>query len=175
MADEDLSAELLGFQLSDSDGEDADADANPGVGTGAEPDKAARTAQSEEAFQAVKRTYRVKVENGEIWRTIKLPLPTDIAVTKPGAQALLHAVEELYFFQRYAEGAAFVRRVLSSDNNRDSNGDSATVDEDGDGTTAAPALDEDTRKTLRYYEMRCMQRQQGAGVMTADANTNTVT
>lgn len=72
MTDEDLSAELLGFQLSDSDGENADANAHAGLGAGAgaEPERAARTAQSEEAFQAVKRSYRVKVENGEVCHKI---------------------------------------------------------------------------------------------------------
>lgn len=81
----------------------------------------------------------------QIWRTINLPLDpgAGAAVTKPEAQALLHAVEELYFFRRYGEGAAFVRRVLN-----------------GDG--AAPGLDEDTRKMLRYYETRCVQRQREA-------------
>ncbi len=66
-------------------------------------------------------------------------------MTKPEAQALLHAVEELYFFRRYAEGAAFVRRVLDGDG-------------DGDGDNGAPGLDEETRKLLRYYETRCVQR-----------------
>ena len=33
-------------------------------------------------------------------------------VTKPDAQALLHAVEELYYFKRFREGVDFVRRVL---------------------------------------------------------------
>lgn len=91
----------------------------------------------------------------QIWRTINLPLDpgAGAAVTKPEAQALLHAVEELYFFRRYGEGAAFVRRVLNGDGDGDG-------DRSGDG--AAPGLDEDTRKMLRYYETRCVQRQREA-------------
>lgn len=69
MADnnENLSSGLLGIQLSDSEVEDA---AVPSAV--AEPDKkskASRTAQSEEEFEAVKRSYRVKVENGEVCST----------------------------------------------------------------------------------------------------------
>ena len=58
-------------------------------------------------------------------------------VTKPDAQALLHAVEELYYFKRFREGVDFARRVL---------------DQSGDG------LDEDARKTLEHYAARCQSR-----------------
>lgn len=54
--DEVLDSGLFGIQLADSDEETADVAA----------EKAARVGQSEEAFQAVKRSYRVKVENGEV-------------------------------------------------------------------------------------------------------------
>jgi hypothetical protein len=53
---------------------------------------------------------------------------------------VLHAVEELYFFRRYQEGAEFARRVLEG--------------EDGE----SGGLDEDTRKLLSYYEGRCAQK-----------------
>ncbi|KAI1085105.1 hypothetical protein F5B20DRAFT_521008 [Whalleya microplaca] len=128
MADDlDNESGLFGIQLSDSD-EDSPKDLT------------ARNAQSEEAFQAVRKEYRVKVENGEIWKTIKLPLGPQ--VSKPEAQALLHAVEELYFFRRYGEGARFVAAVL-------------------DGGDGAAGLDADTRKLLRYYEKRCNERADG--------------
>ncbi|RYP65902.1 hypothetical protein DL769_006188 [Monosporascus sp. CRB-8-3] len=136
MEDSDLDSGLLGIQLS-SDAEDG-AD-KKSAAADAEAERAARVAQSEEAFQAVKKSYRVKVENGEIWSTIRLPLGRR-RVSKPKAQALLHAVEELYFFRRYAEGAAFVRRVLN----------------DGDG--GGPGLDDDTRDLLRYYEKKCVEK-----------------
>lgn len=74
----------------------------------------------------------------QIWRSIKLPL--NPRVTKQEAQAVLHAVEELYFLQRYAEGAAFVMRVLDVEGS-DSSG-----------------LDEDTRKLLVRYQQKCSQR-----------------
>ncbi|KAI0012661.1 hypothetical protein F4779DRAFT_614385 [Xylariaceae sp. FL0662B] len=130
---------LFGIQLSDSDG---DANAKNA------PPAPARDAQSEEAFEAVRRTYRAKVENGEIWKTIKLPLGPH--VSKPEAQALLHAVEELYFFRRYAEGARFVTAVLGTT--------TAAAAADAD---AAAGLDEDTRRLLRYYEKRCNERAEG--------------
>ncbi|RYO85245.1 hypothetical protein DL766_000111 [Monosporascus sp. MC13-8B] len=135
MEDSELDSGLLGIQLS-SDAEDG-ADSKSAAAD-IESERAARVAQSEEAFQAVKNSYRVKVENGEIWSTIKLPLGPR-RVSKPEAQALLHAVEELYFFRRYAEGAAFVRRVL----------------DDGGGV---PELDGDTRDLLRYYEKKCVEK-----------------
>ncbi|RYP68540.1 hypothetical protein DL771_006617 [Monosporascus sp. 5C6A] len=136
MEDSELDSGLLGIQLS-SDAEDG-GDTRSATAD-IEAERVARVAQSEEAFQAVKKSYRVKVENGEIWSTIQLPLGPR-RVSKPEAQALLHAVEELYFFRRYAEGAAFARRVLN-----DCGGD-------------APGLDDDTRDLLRYYEKKCVEK-----------------
>ncbi|KAF4837233.1 hypothetical protein CGCTS75_v001406 [Colletotrichum tropicale] len=95
-----------------------------------------RDHQSEEAFQELRATYRVKEQNGEVWKTIELPL-TPGPASKPVLQELLHAVEELYFFRRYEEGAAFVRRVL-------------------DGSEAA--LDRDTKDMLSRYEAKCRSR-----------------
>jgi hypothetical protein len=60
-------------------------------------------------------------------------------VSKPQAQELLHAVEELYFFRRYSEGVDFVRKVLG----------------EGGG---ADGLDDDTRELLGYYERKCVER-----------------
>ncbi|KAI2625651.1 hypothetical protein GGR54DRAFT_509106 [Hypoxylon sp. NC1633] len=142
--DPDLDSGLLGIQLSDSeDGANTSNGTEPVEGTAPKKDQASRTAQSEEEFLAVKREYKVKVENGEIWKTIKLPLGP-ARIPKPEAQALLHAVEELYFFRRYAEGAQFVRAVL--DGHRDG-------EEEG-----TPGLDDDTRKLLRYYEKKCDEK-----------------
>ncbi|KAI0150912.1 hypothetical protein BJ166DRAFT_534689 [Pestalotiopsis sp. NC0098] len=127
------------FSISISDGDDSAPEA-------AEPSKStttakvpgtARIAQSEDEFQAVKHGYRVKVENGELWKDIQLPLGDK--VTKPEMQALLHAVEELYFFKRYDEGAAFVKRVLDSEG-------------------ASGGLDEDATKLLRYYQSKCEEK-----------------
>ncbi|OTB01155.1 hypothetical protein M426DRAFT_323671 [Hypoxylon sp. CI-4A] len=144
--DPDLDSGLFGIQLSDSE------DSEPAEGE--QPKKrdeqvaskpTSRTAQSEEEFQAVRRDYKVKVENGEIWKTIKLPLSGAGSIPKPEAQALLHAVEELYFFRWYAEGAEFVRAVLGR-GMKDF------------GEDLAPALDMDTRGLLRYYEKKCQEK-----------------
>ncbi|KAI0836690.1 hypothetical protein F5Y06DRAFT_100990 [Hypoxylon sp. FL0890] len=143
--DPDLDSGLFSIQLSDS--EDGANGTEPAEGSRPQKDEistpADRTAQSEEEFQAVRKEYRVKVENGEIWKTIKLPLGPG-RIPKPEAQALLHAVEELYFFRRYADGAQFVREVLGR-------GISEGHDE-------APALDSDTRELLRYYERKCNEK-----------------
>ncbi|KAI1340389.1 hypothetical protein F5Y15DRAFT_56523 [Xylariaceae sp. FL0016] len=105
----DLDSGLFGIQLSDSED------------SSAKDEAPARNAQSEEAFQKVKKQYKVKAEDGE-----------------PESQATLHAVEELYFFGRFEEGAAFASVVLNAES---------------DGR-----LDEDTRKMMRYYEKKCIEK-----------------
>ncbi|KAL2019700.1 hypothetical protein VTK56DRAFT_9237 [Thermocarpiscus australiensis] len=157
---EAIDSNLLLITLSDSDSEPAEAapPADPSSTlsqNGAASDRhhhqsarAERTALSEPAFQALKQSYRPKVENGEIHKNIRLPLPASPdPLPKPQAQELLHAVEELYFFRRYAEAAGFVRRVLGSD------------DDDGGGAR----VDEETRRLLRYYEGRCIARMRPDG------------
>ncbi|KAI1477497.1 hypothetical protein F4774DRAFT_389363 [Daldinia eschscholtzii] len=145
--DPDLDSGLFGIQLSDS--EDGSNDSEPAEGTRPKKGEASapvdRTAQSEEEFQAVRREYKVKVENGEIWKTIKLPLGPG-RVPKPEAQALLHAVEELYFFRRYSDGAKFARAILSGGENENGNGEGPI------------GLDEDTKKLLKYYESKCIEK-----------------
>lgn len=71
----------------------------------------------------------------QIWKTVSLPLGP--SVSKPQAQELLHAVEELYFFRRYGDAAAFIRSVL----------------DEQQGTSNG--LDEETRNLLTYYETKC--------------------
>jgi hypothetical protein len=61
MAAEDVDAGLFNILLSDSD-----ADAGSGSEAGKQDAKADRTAMSENAFQALKAEYKVKVENGEV-------------------------------------------------------------------------------------------------------------
>ncbi|KAK9445457.1 hypothetical protein VB005_00568 [Metarhizium brunneum] len=98
--------------------------------------KADRTGQSEADFQAVKRDYRVRVENGEIYKHVTLPLQP--GTNKMRTQELIHAVEELYFFRRYQEGADLVKRAL----------------ENG----GAETLDNDSRQLLESYEKKCSQK-----------------
>lgn len=63
MDDED--GGLLSIALSDSDSDQQ---------TCASTTKASRTGQSEEAYQAVKRSYHVKIENGNVSPTLPPPL-----------------------------------------------------------------------------------------------------
>ncbi|KAF7549595.1 hypothetical protein G7046_g8291 [Stylonectria norvegica] len=105
--------------------------------------EARRTGQTEEAFQAVKRDYRPKVENGEasspswaafhhIYKTVKLPL--DASASKQEVQEAVHAFEELYFFRQYEHALRFLRDVLRS----------------------SGGLDDETRQLLRTYEDKCL-------------------
>ncbi len=71
-----------------------------------------------------------------------MQLPLGPQVSKPEAQTLLHAVEELYFFRRFSESARFARSVIDDD-------------------AGAGKLDEDTVKTLLYYERKCNDKING--------------
>jgi hypothetical protein len=76
---EELDPGFLAISISDDDDSAAEA---------AEPKQAripgtARTGQSEEDFQAVRRTYRVKIENGEVSLPYPLLFPVPISYT-PG-------------------------------------------------------------------------------------------
>ncbi|KAH7325818.1 hypothetical protein B0I35DRAFT_474552 [Stachybotrys elegans] len=95
-----------------------------------------RTGQSESEFQAVKRDYRIKVENGHIYEHITLPLSDDSK--KAQIQEVMHAVEELYFFRRYQDAIDLVNKVLDPDQ--------------------GGMVDDALRDTLTLYQSRCRQR-----------------
>lgn len=71
----------------------------------------------------------------QIWKTATLPL--EGSASKPQAQQLLHAIEELYFFRRFDEGARFARRVLD---------------------TSSAALDDEHRSVVALYEEKCLNK-----------------
>lgn len=73
----------------------------------------------------------IKLTWGQIWKTVKAPIDNP---TKQESQTILHAIEELYFFRRYAEALQVVRDVLRGD------------------------LGEDFRKLVKKYEARCEGR-----------------
>ncbi|PNP43266.1 hypothetical protein TGAMA5MH_04723 [Trichoderma gamsii] len=99
--------------------------------------KSRRTGQTEDEFQAVKNTYRAKVENGNIQQTITLPL--EPGANKQHVQEVLHAAEELYFFRRYQEVVDLVSRVLTPEGDKG-------------------GLDEETKQILSMYQSRCRQK-----------------
>ncbi|ROV99602.1 hypothetical protein VPNG_07715 [Cytospora leucostoma] len=122
------------FNISISDSEEDDVDVSHGIAQGGA--KRDRTGQSEAQFEAVKRDYRAKIENGNIYKSVKLPSHGQQKLSKQEAQELLHAVEELYFYRRYDEAVAFVGRVF-----------------EGDG--AGEGLERDVRDLLKTYEQKC--------------------
>ncbi|KAI2606436.1 uncharacterized protein GGS25DRAFT_390399 [Hypoxylon fragiforme] len=157
-----LSPGLFDIHLSDSE-DNNDEPAEGSSNSSASRTPADRTAQSEEEFRAVKAAYRVKVENGEIWKTAPRPI-ANAPVPKPEAQTLLHAVEELYFFRRYDEGARFVDGVLGGGGGGGGRVDTAVANEDGGrDDKGALGLDRSTRELLRYYQKRCIERGGGRG------------
>ncbi|KAK0627022.1 hypothetical protein B0T14DRAFT_425051 [Immersiella caudata] len=131
----ELDSGLLSISL-DSDSE-PDSTGVPVECTPSAPSRADRTALSDSAFQRLKETYKPKVENGEIRSTVTFPVGT----SKPEAQEILHAAEELYFFRRYEEAVKFVERVFS----------------EGDGK-GEENLDGDTKRLLRHYEWKARGR-----------------
>ncbi|KAG9243015.1 hypothetical protein BJ878DRAFT_512641 [Calycina marina] len=73
--------------------------------------KLPRDYQSEEAFLEVKKTWKPKVETGNIGGSIRLKSK---GTTKQDSQAIMHAIEELYFEKEYGKAAGLARCVLSS-------------------------------------------------------------
>ncbi|CAG8952358.1 hypothetical protein HYFRA_00001104 [Hymenoscyphus fraxineus] len=68
-----------------------------------------RDFQSPSSFEDQKRNWRAKFEIGELHKTLHLP-PSN--PSKPISQTILHAIEELYFFRRYAEALAVAEETL---------------------------------------------------------------
>ncbi|KAK3328342.1 hypothetical protein B0T19DRAFT_424239 [Cercophora scortea] len=169
MDDDNLNSGFLNISISDSE-DDSGSDSSsrsPADGTTAitcKPDEPVsradrRNALSESDFQILRQSYRPKVENGDIYKTITIPLNPTSAKSKPVNQELLHAVEELYFFRRYHEAVQFVHDVLASGEG------------EGEGEGAG-LLEEDTSKLLRYYQAKCserllqaMERETGSGAV----------
>ncbi|KAF8862413.1 hypothetical protein BDZ45DRAFT_617207 [Acephala macrosclerotiorum] len=78
----------------------------------AREEKVPRDFQSEEDFQKVVKTWRPKVEIGEIWKTLKLPLDNP---SKPDSQTIMHAIEELYYLKRYEEALKVTEKALEGE------------------------------------------------------------
>ncbi|TVY16257.1 hypothetical protein LARI1_G006372 [Lachnellula arida] len=93
--------------------------------------KVPRDFQSEEDFQRQRAAWRPKIESGELWKTLQLPIDNP---SKPESQTMLHAIEELYFFRRYEEAAQVIAKVLRGQ------------------------LDAGFRKVVVGYEERCEAR-----------------
>ncbi|UPL00620.1 hypothetical protein LCI18_011554 [Fusarium solani-melongenae] len=112
---------LANFSIADVSSDEAEADTK----------ETRRTGQTEEAWRAIQRDYKTKVENGDIHKKIKLPLGP--GASKMDIQELIHAVEELYFFRRYQEAAQLATEALAG----------------SDG------LDRDSRQLLDAYQGKC--------------------
>ncbi|KAG4438416.1 hypothetical protein IFR05_006122 [Cadophora sp. M221] len=74
--------------------------------------KVPRDFQSEEDFQRQASEWRPKVERGEIYKTLTLPISNP---SKPVSQTILHAVEELYFYRQYEEARKVTVEALKAE------------------------------------------------------------
>ncbi|KAF5234112.1 hypothetical protein FANTH_12338 [Fusarium anthophilum] len=116
---------LANFAFADVSSDEADE---------AEATKSRRTGQSEEAWRVVQKEYKAKVENGDIYQKVKLPLGLD--APKMDIQEVIHAVEEHYFFRRFRAAEQLAAEALK----------------DGQG------LDRDSRQLLEAYRDRCHEK-----------------
>ncbi|KAI8669472.1 hypothetical protein NCS57_00762500 [Fusarium keratoplasticum] len=132
---------LANFSIADVSSDEAEADTK----------ETRRTGQTEEAWRAIQRDYKTKVENGDVglpFRSChyrngetdekiqihkKIKLPLGPGASKMDIQELIHAVEELYFFRRYHEAAQLATEALAG----------------SDG------LDRDSRQLLDAYQGKC--------------------
>jgi len=112
---------LLNIALSSSEDEEA-------------VDTQARDYQSEADFQRVKAQWKPKIESGEIWKTLDLPLDDP---SKQQGQSILYAVEELYYLQQFGKAVEVVELALKG------------------------ILGSELRTILLDYEERCLAKQQG--------------
>ncbi|KAJ4022487.1 hypothetical protein NW752_000311 [Fusarium irregulare] len=103
-----------------------------------ETSKSRRTGQSEEAWREIQKDYKAKVENGNIYEKIKLPL--DNGASKMDIQEVIHAVEEHYFFRRYKEAEQLANDTLST----------------------STGLDKDSMQVLKVYQDKSHQRNTSA-------------
>lgn len=72
----------------------------------------------------------------KIWKTLSLPIDNP---SKPQAQTILHAIEELYFFGKYQEAERLSKQALKG------------------------RLEEGFRKTVAEYKERCEAKVKGTG------------
>jgi len=79
--------------------------------TATKSEKVPRDFQSEEDFQRQRQEWKPKSETGELWKSLALPIENP---SKPQAQSILHAIEELYFFRRYEEARKVAGECLES-------------------------------------------------------------
>lgn len=76
----------------------------------------------------------------QIWKSLTNNLPLGRRpVPKYEAQELLHAVEELYFYRRYEEGAMLVQRMF-------------------EGEGSGEGLDGEVAAMLKGYETKCRDK-----------------
>jgi len=72
-------------------------------------EKAPRDFQSEDDFERQRKEWKPKIEAGELWKTLKLPMDNP---SKQESQAILHAIEEMYFFKRYEKAKRLAEEAL---------------------------------------------------------------
>ncbi|KAH8786102.1 hypothetical protein BGZ57DRAFT_788830 [Hyaloscypha finlandica] len=117
--------------MEDDDGGLFNIEVSSGNEAGNESEKVPRDFQSEEDFQRQRAEWKPKVEAGELWRSLNLPMDNP---SKAESQTILHSIEELYFFKRYEEALKVVGEALQG------------------------KLNEGFRKTLVDYKTRCQKK-----------------
>ncbi|KFY19962.1 hypothetical protein V493_07788 [Pseudogymnoascus sp. VKM F-4281 (FW-2241)] len=118
-----------GFLAMDLGSSDSESGAAPEV-------KVPRDFQSQEDYEAQKASWKPTVDNGELGKTLDLPLNNP---SKQQFQTIIHAIEQLYFYNRFREASELAEKALEGD------------------------LEGDYRKAVASYHERCLAKLKQCG------------
>ncbi|KFY87592.1 hypothetical protein V500_06884 [Pseudogymnoascus sp. VKM F-4518 (FW-2643)] len=112
-----------GFLAMDLGSSDSESGAAPEV-------KVPRDFQSQEDYEAQKASWKPTVDDGELYKTLDLPLNNP---SKQQFQAIIHAIEQWYFYDDFRAASELAEKALEGD------------------------MEEDYRKTIVSYHVRCVE------------------
>ncbi|ELR01897.1 hypothetical protein VC83_03941 [Pseudogymnoascus destructans] len=113
-----------GFLAMDLGSSDSESGAAPKV-------KVPRDFQSQEDYEAQKASWKPTVDNGELYKTLDLPINNP---SKQQFQTIIHAIEQLYFYDDFREASELAEKALEGD------------------------LEADYKKTIESYHVRCVAK-----------------
>ncbi|KFY20422.1 hypothetical protein V491_03731 [Pseudogymnoascus sp. VKM F-3775] len=94
-----------GFLAMDLGSSDSESGAAPEV-------KVPRDFQSQEDYEAQKASWKPIVDDGELYKTLNLP-PNN--PSKQQFQAIIHAIEQLYFYDSFRKASELAEKALEGD------------------------------------------------------------
>ncbi|OBT46650.1 hypothetical protein VE00_01874 [Pseudogymnoascus sp. WSF 3629] len=113
-----------GFLAMDLGSSDSESGAAPEV-------KVPRDFQSQEDYEAQKASWKPTIDNGEIYKTLDLPINNP---SKQQFQTIIHAIEQLYFYDDFRAASELAKKALEGD------------------------LEGDYKKAIESYHARCVAK-----------------